>query len=149
LNIYNKVKGLNLPNKSFNSTVKRDMKNILAVTTDKVVYGILNSGLTNLGFHVSTLTDPTSIVNAAISGCPDVVIMDFILDELNGGALCHQLKIDPATQYLPVFLLSEFPGLEKLAAKFGSDGVIDKTRPYPELMENLLSAIHRENSIYA
>ncbi|TSJ41030.1 response regulator [Mucilaginibacter corticis] len=125
------------------------MKNILLVTNDQALFAGLYPGLTNLGFCVTTLADPTAVVNAAAAGKPDLVMMDFILEELNGGALCHQLKTDPKTQYIPVFLLSGFTGLEKLAVKFGSDALIDKRQPYAELVENILSLIHDELSIYA
>lgn len=57
---------------------------------------------------------------------PELLIIDFILNDDNGGALCHQIKLDARLHNLPVILLSEYTSLDPIAAKFGCSTVITK-----------------------
>ena len=40
---------------------------------------------------------------------PDLVILDYLLPEINGGELCRQIKKNPGTCVLPVLIYSRFP----------------------------------------
>lgn len=68
---------------------------------------------------------------------PELLIIDFILNDDNGGALCHQVKLDAKLHDLPVILLSEYTSLDRLAAKFGCSTVITKPVNMPELFETI------------
>jgi CheY-like chemotaxis protein len=57
---------------------------------------------------------------------PDLLIIDFILNDINGGSLCHQLKCDPVFHDLPVALLTEYNSLESIAPKFGCGYLLAK-----------------------
>jgi PleD family two-component response regulator len=76
---------------------------------------------------------------------PDILIVDFILDELNGGSLCHQLKCNPNTRSLPVVILSDYTGMERFSAKFGCDNIIYKQADIYKMTDALVDAIKSTN----
>ena len=57
---------------------------------------------------------------------PHLVIIDFILNDINGGTICHQIKCDPVFHDLPVALLTEYNSLENIAPKFGCEYLLVK-----------------------
>ncbi len=71
---------------------------------------------------------------------PHAVVSDVLLPLLDGFALCRRLKEDPATRYLPVFLLSfrvEGPKYEAFAAEVGAQRFF----PRGSTLEELSTAI--------
>jgi CheY-like chemotaxis protein len=57
---------------------------------------------------------------------PDLVIIDFVLEDINGGSLCHQIKCDKRLHNLPVMLLTEYNDLQRFATKFGCSQILNK-----------------------
>jgi FixJ family two-component response regulator len=70
---------------------------------------------------------------------PGLLLIDFVLDDINGGGLCHQLKCEPLFQDLPVAILTEFFNLERLAPKFGCSYLL----PKPLALSGFLSLIQK------
>jgi DNA-binding response OmpR family regulator len=64
----------------------------------------------------------------ARAGMPDVVISDIVLPGLDGYALCRALKSDPATDFIPVILISGDPELQSRVEGFrsGADDCLTK-----------------------
>src|SRR5215217_7116255 len=74
---------------------------------------------------------------------PSLVIVDYLLPEMNGGELCSQIKRDPATQHIPVILSSAYPRVLLSLGTYGSDAFISKPFNLDDLMrtiEQLLEA---------
>ena len=58
------------------------------------------------GCDVTALADGASAVDAVRSAMPDLVILDLMLPGLSGLEILAQLRADPATQKLPVMMLT-------------------------------------------
>jgi CheY-like chemotaxis protein len=118
------------------------MKKILAVATEQRLLDVLGQNLSAHDCVMFPLTEPDNLTEAINIFHPDLLIIDFILHDINGGAICHQLKCDPITHNLPVILLSEYAGLERFAQKFGSDAMVQKDAMFPVLMDEIEHVLH-------
>ena len=57
---------------------------------------------------------------------PDLVIVDYILNGVDGGEVCQQIKVDNKTSNLPVMLMSAYPKVFKPLKDYGCDDFIAK-----------------------
>ena|ERR1700753_1097019 len=103
------------------------MKKILIVSSDSGLLGLLNRELSHNGYSVLTECNPECTFADIEWFAPNLLIVDLILDEYNGGAISHQVKSDPQTHDLPVILLSEYERETHYPSRFGCDAVIRKT----------------------
>ena len=113
------------------------MKRILLISTDATVQELLcaNSSLLNAQVEVNECTQ--DLLQKIKQHKPDVLVIDFILNDENGGGLCHQVKSDPQLRDLPIVLLSEYTTIDRLATKFGCDAIVNK----PTDVQHLAAAI--------
>ena len=99
------------------------MSSILLVYERDQDLSALETLLQSRGHHVAKARTGLEALDLARNDTPHAVVSDVLLPLLDGFALCRRLKEDPATQYLPVFLLSfrvEGPKYEAFAAEVGA-----------------------------
>jgi DNA-binding response OmpR family regulator len=113
------------------------MRRILAVSTERRLLDVLAHNLLRCDFVIETLTDTDILFEAIASYQPDLLLVDFILQHENGGAICHQVKCNPLTRDLPVILLSEYDGLDRFANKFGSCAIVKRSALFPALVDEI------------
>ena len=82
------------------------MARVLVVddVADNVV--LLTADLRGRGYEVLEARDGLSAIKAARATDPDVILMDIMMPGLDGIETCRRLKADPATEAIPVILLS-------------------------------------------
>ena len=100
----------------------------------------LETLLQSRGHHVLKAHSGLEALDMARHDPPHAVVSDVLLPLLDGFALCRRLKEDPATLYLPVFLLSfrvEGPKYEAFAAEVGAQRFF----PRGSTLEDLATAI--------
>ncbi len=80
---------------------------VLVVDDDATIRRLLQITLETEGFTVSTAGDGVEGLRMAQEAPrPDLVLLDIMMPGMDGLQVCHTLKNDPATQDLPVVLLS-------------------------------------------
>jgi DNA-binding response OmpR family regulator len=62
------------------------------------------------GFSVSTALDGAKALEKARTLHPDVILLDFILPEIDGFAVCEALQRDPGTARIPIIGMSGLQG---------------------------------------
>jgi PAS domain S-box-containing protein len=100
----------------------------------------LETLLQSRGHNVQKAHTGLEALDLARHSPPHAVVSDVLLPLLDGFALCRRLKEDPATLYLPVFLLSfriEGPKYEAFAAEVGAQRFF----PRGSTLEDLAAAI--------
>jgi len=99
---------------------------ILIVDDDHDILSVLKDLLEHEGYEVIALDYTDSIINNITKYNPDLVMLDFLLAGVNGGELCHEIKINNKTSWLPVIMLSAFPRVLDSLGNYGSDAFIAK-----------------------
>ena len=83
------------------------MKKILIVDDDVVIVRLIESFLLSKGFKVLSESDGLNAMTTIKRECPDLIILDIILPEINGYDICHVLRFGDTFKYVPIILVSE------------------------------------------
>ncbi len=121
------------------------MRKILVVDDNSELLELLRLGLKDAGFTAATATNGLEDLNKTRTLRPDVVILDLVLPELDGFAVCESLKRDPETSSLPIILItglsSEFTRYAGLEA--GADAYVTKPVTPAELVSKINECLSR------
>ena len=80
-------------------------KRVLVLDDDIAVLEAIETALTYEDFDVKTIGRTYNIFKTIDEYHPDVILIDFILDGMNGGEICRQIKSNPNTRHLPVIII--------------------------------------------
>ncbi len=80
--------------------------NVLMVTADEPLYGLLRGLLKSEGYRVLRTTSLSEARRMIEAGAPDALVLDTQLPEGNGLELMQQLRQEPATRTLPIVVVS-------------------------------------------
>jgi len=100
-------------------------KKILVVEDNADQVELLRFNLKKAGFAVGTALDGIEALKKARSLLPDLVLLDLMLPELDGLAVCEVLRRDPTTASVPIIMvtamssqLARLTGMEAGAADY-------------------------------
>lgn len=102
------------------------MKRILVLDNDPAILDIMEEILGYEGYDVQTYADTENIFNCIDNYHPDLILLDYILNGINGGELCAQIKKNPLTSHLPVIIMSAYSRVLLSLGNYGCDDFIAK-----------------------
>lgn len=102
------------------------MNRILVLDDDRELLGVMKDILSMNGFDVVTSAPTYDINGLILLHHPDLIIMDYLMNEVNGGELCSVLKNDINTQRIPVILLSAYDRIIQSLGDYGCDLFVAK-----------------------
>ena len=82
------------------------MSRILIVDDSETVVHFLRMVLEREKYEVDTASDGTDALAKAHQSLPDLIVTDSIMPGMDGFALLHALRADPATEAVPVIMLT-------------------------------------------
>src|ERR1044072_5216433 len=92
----------------------------------QVVGGILSIA----GFEVMPATSGAQAFERIKTQLPDLILLDFMMPDVNGIEVCRQLKKNPATKKIPVIFLTASNEMEHLVQAFDAGAVDYVTKPF-------------------
>ena len=106
---------------------------VLLVEDDPDIQLITRLALRKSGFTVSVVHNGRQALDAVRAAVPDVVLLDWMMPELDGLETCRLLKADPATAGIPVIFLTAKSQEQEIARglALGATGYI--TKPFDAL----------------
>jgi DNA-binding response OmpR family regulator len=81
-------------------------KKILVVEDQADYLELLRSYFKDEGFAIATAKNGVDALRKARSLLPDLILLDVMLPEMNGFAVCETLRKDQATATIPVLMLT-------------------------------------------
>jgi adenylate cyclase len=103
---------------------------------------LLEAVLAPHGYDVVSATDGRAALELAQSANPDLVLLDVVMPELDGYAVCRRLREREETAMLPVIMLTSSVGPEKTQAiEAGADDFIPKPFNHHELLTRVRSLL--------
>ena len=120
-------------------------KKILVIDDDVVLLKILTERLTPQGFEVVTASNGREGLRLAYNNNPDLVIVDIMMPDLDGFAICERLR---EMSDVPVLVLSAVVSEEKVVRCFqkGADDFIQKPFRMKDLEARILTHLKRSSS---
>jgi two-component system, sensor histidine kinase and response regulator len=115
-----------------NSGNPQDMTEILVVEDSPTQAAKLRFLLEGKGYRVQVAGNGRLALDAIRLREPDLVLSDIIMPEMDGYALCHAIKSDPATRSVPVILVTSLIDPRDIVRglECGADNFVRK--PYAE-----------------
>lgn len=95
------------------------------------------------GYDVIIARNGNECVALARQERPDLIVMDVMMPQKNGYDACDEIKNDPATKHIPVFLITGLDQDENevIGKHLGADEYFTKPFPANELMDKVRAAI--------
>jgi twitching motility two-component system response regulator PilG len=107
---------------------------ILIVEDEESLLKLESILLTSKGYDVRGVSNGQLALDAIKEDCPDLVLLDIMLPEIDGFEVCQRIKADPATKDIPVIMLTAKKSREDMARgeQVGADWYI--TKPFKSAM---------------
>ncbi|MCK4907528.1 MAG: response regulator, partial [Spirochaetes bacterium] len=101
---------------------------ILAVDNETDILEILSFNLKNEGYEVFTASNGLEAIEKTKKNLPDLILLDIMMEGMDGIEVCRNLKEDKATRNIPIiFLSAKGEELDKiLGLELGADDYITK-----------------------
>jgi CheY-like chemotaxis protein len=122
--------------------MKNKKANILVVDDDERTRRMMEAMLTPQGYGVILAKDGKEAVEVSASKKPDFILMDAMMPGMDGLAACFEIKSNPSTKGIPLFMLTALGGegnREMAEQVWGADGYLTK----PVDLKTLLDTIDR------
>ena len=119
-------------------------KRILVVEDDLDLVELLKFNLSNAGFAIAVATDGAEALKKARAQHPDLVLLDLMLPELDGFAVCEILRRDTSTAAIPIIILTAMSSQLARIAGVGAGANDYITKPFS--LKHLLSRIENQFS---
>ncbi len=119
------------------------LKRVLVLDDNKDILEMVNEVLAYENFDVHTTSTSNNILNVAHDYNPDLVILDYLLNDGNGGDICRQFKADEKLGQIPVIIFSAYINEKVDYPAFGCQAVITKPFSLNELVDKVTSLTNR------
>ncbi|WP_460680613.1 response regulator [Mucilaginibacter koreensis] len=116
-------------------------RKILIIDNDEDILDVLQEALNYEGFEVVTAMDADDILSAVQHHQPDLLMIDYLLNGINGGELCSQIKKNEATCNLPVVIISAYPRVLQSLGTYNCNAFIPKPFDLNDLTHTLTRLI--------
>ena len=118
---------------------------LLLVEDDPEMGIVTRAALKRAGFAVTLASNGPDAIAAAQRDGPEVILLDWMMPDMDGPEVCRRLKADPATSGIPVIFLtarSQQAELD-LGLSLGAIGYITKPYDAPTLGAQIKTLLQR------
>jgi signal transduction histidine kinase len=103
---------------------------ILIVDDQPANLQLLQRLLADQGHHVRAARSGPRALAAVAAARPDLILLDIMMPEMDGYAVCRQLQADPRTRDIPVLFLSALSDADDKLLGFAAGAVDYITKPF-------------------
>ena len=122
-------------------------KKILVVDDDSEIVELVSFSLKQAGYSIGTAFNGMDAIKKARSLEPDLIVLDVMMPELDGLAVCEILRRDPATASIPIMMLTALSSELGRMAGLGSGASDFLSKPFsPRLLVARIKDLLRETS---
>ena len=123
-------------------------KKLLIVEDNTELLELFRLGLKQAGFSVSTATNGLEAIKKARSLSPDLILLDLVLPELDGFAVCERLRREEATASTRIIMLTGLTGefTRYAGLESGADEYVTKPANIEQLLSRIEHWLHAQSS---
>lgn len=113
------------------------VKKIVVLDNDSRILDVMQEALNYEGYEVNTFEETDDILSLVNKIKPDLLIVDYILNGINGGEMCKAVKNNPYTSKLPVIIFSAYPKVLQSLGFYGCDAFLPKPCDLKEMINKV------------
>jgi DNA-binding response OmpR family regulator len=123
-------------------------KKILVVDDDAELVELVSFNLKQAGYVIGTAANGVDAIKKARTLAPDLIVLDVMMPELDGFAVCEILRRDAATASIPIMMLTALSSELGRMAGLGSGATDFLTKPFsPRLLIARIEELLKKASI--
>ncbi len=124
---------------------------VLVIDDDSMIRSLLQNALTSKGFEVFVADGGLDGLDLAKTKKTDVILLDWMMPEMDGIEVLEELKRNGDTMHIPVFMLTskeDSKDLDLAIRKGAADYIIKPFKDYevPEMVFKHLETVHGKRS---
>ncbi|RDC56020.1 response regulator [Pedobacter chinensis] len=123
-----------------------EQKKILIVEDDLVLLETLQDILASNGYDCLGCHHTDHVLEQVEQFRPDLLILDYMLPDWNGGELCGAIRSLDGFEYTPVLIISAYAKILLSLAEYGCDAVLEKPFSVDELLKVVNSLISSKST---
>ena len=123
------------------ATVGCSRARVLVADDEADCVDLLRLGLTQAGYDVVTAGNGLNALHAARLCLPDLILLDLMMDGLDGFAVCDLLRRQPSTAAIPIVIVTALDG-ESLSDRLRLAGATDLLQK-PFTTKQLMASVER------
>lgn len=106
--------------------MKRTMRKVLVLDDDASLLDMVKEVLLDANLMVRTIEQGKDILKTIEEYKPDLILLDYLAGDSNGGEICHQIKSSSLTRHIPVIIMSAYPKVFLSLGSYGCDFFLPK-----------------------
>ncbi len=118
--------------------VAADRGTVLVVDDDEMIVALLTDVLKLAGYRVHTASGSAAL-GIAHDRQPDLILLDLMMPEMDGGEVSRRLRSDPVTEGIPIVVMSAHDTTGAIAATLPVDDMLRK----PFTVKQLYATVSR------
>jgi len=119
---------------------------ILLVDDNPTNLQLLFETLDGRGFKLLIAKDGNTALSIARKACPNLILLDIMMPEIDGYEVCRQLKADPATAEIPVIFLSALTDTKDKVQGLDLGAVDYVTKPFQP--DEVIARVNTHLTVY-
>jgi DNA-binding response OmpR family regulator len=124
-------------------------KKILVVDDDPDLIELISFNLKHAGYSIGTASNGVDAIKKTHSLSPDLIVLDIMMPELDGFAVCEILRRDTQTASIPIMMLTAISSELGRMAALGSGATDFLTKPFsPRLLLGRIEDLLKRKSIF-
>lgn len=125
-------------------------KKILVVDDDAELVELVSFNLKQAGYSIGTASNGVDAIKKARTLAPDLIVLDVMMPELDGFAVCEILRRDSTTASIPIMMLTALSSELGRMAGLGSGASDFVTKPFsPRLLLARIEELLNKASLLA
>lgn len=115
-------------------------KRVMVVDDDPDALSLMEKILTDEGFELIKVSNATEVGLKAAQLAPDLILLDFLMPEINGFEVCKALRENEMTRSIPIMAVTCLTKERDIERIFSSGA--DEYLPKPFKVDQMLEKVH-------
>ncbi|WP_164849845.1 response regulator transcription factor [Mucilaginibacter limnophilus] len=116
-------------------------KKVLMLDNDPEILEVMKFALTYEEYEVVTVNKTECMFLVLKDFNPDIILIDYLLDGINGGDVCNLLKSSEQYSHIPIIMLSAYYRVIEMLGNYNCDIFISKPFDLSKLLQTITGLI--------